>query len=162
MVIVVPGDAFLLLLCYSGKMLWFVVCDGLVGSLGAQVCIVHSTCQISSELTFQIQCEERFKWVVEDPLPRCSSRTLKFELLGITQSFCSAKKCFRVMFIGKVVHVMGIREVFIIVQNIFDLPVTSNLCDLKFHNCSLSILKKKKCVHMDLSRKVDVKIDPQK
>lgn len=47
-------DAFLLLLCYSGKMLWFVVCDGLVGSLGAQVCIVHSTCQISSELTFQI------------------------------------------------------------------------------------------------------------
>jgi hypothetical protein len=54
MVIVVSGDAFLLLLCYSGKMLWFVVCDGPVGSLGAQVCIVHSTCQISSELTFQI------------------------------------------------------------------------------------------------------------
>lgn len=47
----------------------------------------------------------------------------------------------------KVVNVMGIREVVIIVQNIFDLPVISNLCDLKFHNCSLSILKKKKNVY---------------
>lgn len=55
----------------------------------------------------------------------------------------------------KVVNVMGIREVVIIVQNIFDLPVISNLCDLKFHNCSLRILKKKS-VHMDLSRKQNI------
>lgn len=52
----------------------------------------------------------------------------------------------------KVVNVMGIREVVIIVQNIFDLPVISNLCDLKFHNCSLSILKKKKNVYTWTSR----------
>lgn len=59
----------------------------------------------ASKVTFQMWCGERFKWMVGDLLSWCSCRImnfevmsnivkekLKFELLGIRQSFLSAKK----------------------------------------------------------------------